>query len=382
MKPALSYAGTNLDLAAMKTIARRNGPFITIEYPGYHPGASEVSRRTVLRDLVRTAQDRLKTGPLASHQTELAESLTRVWLDAEALRTGGPGGVIFVAPDFVSEYSLRGRQSEQLAIASHPNLTPFLAQALAAREFLILDLNRKRLRLIDYAYGVCTHCAWPSSIPSTLDEFGGFDYPDHDLQNRSAAGTSTGRMRGVQFGTMSDREAAGEYLHHFFAAVDRGLAEVSAGKLVLLGGVHEEVAAFRRAATSTRLLQSEITGSLEFAALGEIATAAQDAALDHYYKLGEGVLAAVAELRDRRRSSTEIDLVLEAAASGRVHQLCVREETEFLGRLNAKINKIGLDSEDLINAAVVETLRTGGEVFALPAVQMTTAKPLVALLRY
>jgi hypothetical protein len=40
------------------------------------------------------------------------------------------------------------------------------------------------------------------------------------------------------------------------------------------------------------------------------------------------------------------------------------------------------EREDLINAAVVETLRTGGEVFVLPQDKMPVTNPVAAILRY
>lgn len=59
-------------------------------------------------------------------------------------------------------------------------------------------------------------------------------------------------------------------------------------------------------------------------------------------------------------------------AAGRVHQLCVRTGTEFASR----------GGEDQINAAVVETLRNGGEVFMLPQDKIPVAHPVAAILRY
>ena len=55
-----------------------------------------------------------------------------------------------------------------------------------------------------------------------------------------------------------------------------------------------------------------------------------------------------------------------------MHQLCVRTGTEFASR----------GGEDQINAAVVETLRNGGEVFMLPQDKMPVAHPVAAILRY
>ena len=60
--------------------------------------------------------------------------------------------------------------------------------------------------------------------------------------------------------------------------------------------------------------------------------------------------------------------VLRVAAAGRVHQLCVRA--------GAKLH------EELLNAAAVETIAHGGEVYALPLEEMPDSNPLAAILRF
>jgi stalled ribosome rescue protein Dom34 len=104
--------------------------------------------------------------------------------------------------------------------------------------------------------------------------------------------------------------------------------------------------------------------------------------LAEYQRLGQGVLAELREMRDRSRAVFGVREVLQAAAAGRVHQLCVRSGTEMVGPMEAALNRANLPSEDLVNAAVVETLRNGGEVYLLPAEQMPVTESACAMLRY
>ena len=58
-------------------------------------------------------------------------------------------------------------------------------------------------------------------------------------------------------------------------------------------------------------------------------------------------------------------------------------KAECIGCACARSTEIaGPGGEDLVNAAVVETLRAGGEVFMLPQDKMQAAHPLAAILRY
>ena len=57
-----------------------------------------------------------------------------------------------------------------------------------------------------------------------------FKQPDHDLENRSAAGSSVGSMRRIRFGTGSGRETQQTYLADLYKEVDRGGERSSADR--------------------------------------------------------------------------------------------------------------------------------------------------------
>src|SRR5580704_11922114 len=89
--------------------------------------------------------------------------------------------------------------------------------------------------------------------------------PDHVLDHRSSAGPSVGSMKGVLFGTSSDRDREDEYLSHFFKEVDKGMHTIlrnDTAPLVLMG-VENEVAIYRRVSTYPRLLEKAIHGSAD-----------------------------------------------------------------------------------------------------------------------
>jgi hypothetical protein len=144
------------------------------------------------------------------------------------------------------------------------------------------------------------------------------------------------------------------------------------GKPLLLMGVHEEVVAYRRTAKHAHILTTDCLGSIDFLTLPDIATRARKACRAHHQLIAERVLADYQEMPDRGRTLADVPAIVRAASEGRVHRLCVRTGTEVPGP----------DGEELINAAVVETLRAGGEVFMLPKNKMPPALPLAAILRY
>src|ERR1700734_4433924 len=87
--------------------------------------------------------------------------------------------------------------------------------------------------------------------------------PDHVLDNRSAGGPSVGKMKGVLFGTNTDRERHEEYLKNFFKEVDKGVHHILLGHTapLILAGVGEEVALYRRVNSYSRLMEEAVLGS-------------------------------------------------------------------------------------------------------------------------
>ena len=88
-------------------------------------------------------------------------------------------------------------------------------------------------------------------------------------------------------------------------------------------------------------------------------------ALREYRVAADRALQALPEIREKlARGPSE---VLKAATEGRVRQIFAAEEGA---------------PKEAINAAVVESLRTGAEVFTYPGTELAGFGPIAAVLRY
>jgi len=378
MTPAISntpkLAPKSFDVDAVKFLASRGGPFLTAIIPDRHPGAPEGSRRSIIQSLVKNAQEQLAASPFADRALELVAPLEALARDPD-VAAGGAGFAIFLSPERGVFYRAPGH-TEKIVLSSHPFLTPFFAEASVPNDFFILGLSTKHLRLFHYANGECTEVDLPEGVPTSLEEAG--KRSDLNLENRSSIGSNAGSMHSMRFGTMSDRESAGDHLRHFFGLADHGLKPLLAGKPLLLMGVHEEIHAYERAAKYGHLLGSGIDGSPDVLSVAQAAALAREAAKADYERQADAVLAEFREMKERVRTLKDPLAILRAAAQGRVHRLCVRKDTQLF----VAAKEAGVPKQDLVNAAAVETLRTGGEVFELGQDRMAEAEPLAAILRY
>src|SRR5579871_4861971 len=237
----------SLDPSTIRSLAGHSGPCITMTVPAHHPGAQAGSRRSIIHRLIRTAHEAIAASNAKDIAAELLAPLEAIAEEPD-LEAGGPAFTVFRSPQTIERYRTPGQPNERLVVANHFHIAPVIEPTFARQAFFVLGLSRKHLRVFHCADGHCTEVELPASVPRSVEAAGQFDKPDHDLANRSSAGSSAGHMKGVHFGTLSDHEAAPEYLHDFILLVDRGLKEMLSGEPLLLAGVHEEVTAYRRLA--------------------------------------------------------------------------------------------------------------------------------------
>jgi hypothetical protein len=365
----------SLHIADLKVLARYHGPCVTIQLPSYHPGAGGGTRLAHLRQLTQAAADGLRKLNWPE-KADLVVAAIEELLHTLPLESGGPGLTLFCAPRFEAAYETPGIDTEEVTVGSRFHLLPQLIAAQAPQDFFILGISQKRLRLFRYHQGRCDEMALPASVPASLAAAGSFDKPDHTQESRSAGGPSVGSMRGVRFGTSSDHDSEGEYLRHFFEQVDKGLKETLDGAPLFLAGVQEELALYRKTAKHAQILGAEYHGNVEHSSLDTLAEVAGAAAIREYRQASKRAIESLPEIAQKITGDPEA--VLEAAQAGRVRQVFVAE-----GARMARANVAGIYfGEDMINAAVVEGLRTGATIFSVPGSEMGAVGPIAAVLRF
>lgn len=317
-------------MSALRDFAKRSDIHITVFLPPSRPGSGS-DRQTLLRNLLNGI-DR--------------DSLPRVeqTLEERGALGGGPGLALFIGESFVEIFEAPVESS--LAEAGpEPYLLPLLFNSQMEKDFFILGVSRKSLRLLHYANGRAIEEQIPPSIPLSFEEFRGGD--DRELVPTSKWHES-------------------EELALYFHRVDVGLHDHTRGHRIVLLGVEEDLTIYRHRADRSLLFTGEIHSSIRDLTLSEITQRAGEIAHQEALLEGRARYAKMAEWPDRRRISNDLATVELAAREGRVQELHVPLFT------------LNLPSAAALNRAAVETLRHSGEVLAVDG--MTT--PVLALLRY
>ena len=315
MMPARAVATEMLRWNDLKPLCESPGPCITITLPTFHHGARALPYATQLKASARTAHEELllKQTPLEELEA-LMDPIVELQEDPE-MSVGGRGMVIFRSPTVFRRFYLLGPVGARTVVGRYFHLVPFLDPLRTDREFYILGLNQKHIRLLHYLDGDCEEVPLPAAVPKNVEEAGAFDSPDHMLRNRSAAGKSSGSMSGVVFGTGSEREKGNERLHHFFSLVDKGLSDTLKGKPLMLSGARYEVASYRRSAAYPALSAGDLEGDLHTLSVQEIAHLA--------YQLTHKTMICRSKCRPLNRSSIGTNRCISSSSSPtpRLHQI-------------------------------------------------------------
>lgn len=381
-----------LDMEELRRLSHLKGPCVTIQVPDSHPGAKDVPRTAELRQLTQQAIDGLGNLNRNSGHSNRAASL------APALKAfvetiddaGGPGFTVLVAPGLETVFATPGVRASAVA-AEHFHMVPLVTSAAAVKNFYALGLSRKTIRLWRVTPLDCEEVVLPHSVPPSLDLAGAIEHPDHKIQNRATVGSpaiahGTGKVNSMRFGTVSEYDSEAEYVHHFFGLVAKGLKDVVQSAPIFLIGTHPDILEYRRAAHGADLFEAEWHANPAHCTVAEVETQARVAAAKEVYSRAEAAMRHLPEIREKVIGDPAA--VLKAAFEGRVHQLFLAENAPAKSQPEvAKATEAPLaPGEDILNAAAVETIRTGGSVFALPGETFSTGGPeggvIAAVLRY
>ena len=369
-------------------LAASAAPCITIVLPPYRPGEQSKPMADMLRTYCQDAQRQLEARQIAPRDVAgLIEPLLELTKAPEFQSGSRWGRAIFRSPEVFTFLEGLEMVKPGVTVGGCFQIRPVLSNLQLPAEFFVLRLSQKSVELWRWTGLQAQKVELPKGVPRTLDEATAFKPPDHDLENRSTAGSSTGSMRGVRFGTGSGRETAHTYVADFFKAVDRGLHElVHAGDVPLvLAGVDEDTTLYRSISGYRMLLKESIAGSAN-------SPLPEDELMSRAHAIvrsdtAERAASSLNSLKERMapaRFSTELNTILPASVEGRVGWLYLNADARMMGAFDGvrRGGRSNWGEEDLLNLAAIETLDHKGLAFSLAAGKMPDGAAVVAVFRY
>jgi hypothetical protein len=376
-----------------KLLSYNKSPAISVYLPT-HPAGREVRQDAIrLRNLLPAAAARLAAcGWRRPGIDALLQPARQLLDDEEFWRYQQQGLAVFIGPSFYRVHKLPIVVPEELAIADHFCVKPLLPLIDAAGSFWLLALSASRTRLYQGSRWAFAEVAGLDLSQGISEIWGETEYEEaHKASPTGRFLRASGRVANPQaFGeTPGELHKAQliELLHRIIARVEPVIKRQPAP--VILAAEPKIQGHFRELAKWKELLPN---GVLEFPdAMPEpdlhrkawqifipLEDQARAEALDRLKSL----------LGNRSKATTEAEEIVKAARYGRVERLFLSDGQPLWGIFDESEDRVVAHREpaegddDLLDYAVLMTLRQGGDVMLVDRAQLLPPGPAAAILRY
>jgi hypothetical protein len=272
-----------------------------------------------------------------------------------------PATFIFLrSPDVCESYRSRYLVGQPVsAVGECFQLRPLLALAGKRLEFYILALELNDTRIFKCTDQICEPARFPKNAGT---EAAGF-----------VPGASQSSLRAEP---VHDRDHPENHLGHFYREIDRdvnALLKDGHPPLVVVG-VEHEVALFLRLTTYPACVQPGIHGLPGQLGQNEMYRQALELVRSVTPGPAHRELENFDKLVGTGHASTDVQEIVRAASTGRVEHLFLVENGAVPGAVEG--------GADLLDTAIVQTLRHGGDVQTLSDTSMPSRGPVCAIFRY
>jgi hypothetical protein len=330
-----------------------------------------------INNAIHEIEKRLKNaGMEVTTAANLVEPLRSVGSAIEQEGDWSVSVALFRSPELFRYFLLRGLTTEFVKLGERFQIRPLLRLVSHDQKFYLLALSQKQVRLFRCTNQSEQELQLRKLAPESLQVWLNNRIPDHVLDNRAFGGPSVGSMKGVVFGTNTDRERVDEYLAHFFKEVDKGVNQMLARETapLVLAGVETETALYREINSYQHLAEQAVHGSPQKVSPTELHDRALAIMRQSFSAPLRRVMSKFQDYQDAKRVSMKVDEILERAHEGRVSDLLLREDAKVCNEANGQ--------EDPLNLAALQTISHRGQAFALKAQEMPGRADAVAVLRF
>jgi hypothetical protein len=351
----------------LRSLAAARAPCITAGIAIPDPLQFHARIQNLIRGIERHLKD---AGVNSEEEFTLVQPIRTLANAIEEEHDWSIGLILYRSPDLFRHFWLRETIEDFVAVSQTFQIRPLLSAVSREQKFYVLCLSQKHTRLLLYTYQSRQELQLRRLAPQSLQAWMNSRIPDHVLDNWSAGGPSVGKMKGVVFGTNSDRERHEEYLRHFFKEVDKGVNRILEGRAgpLILAGVEEEVAVYRHVNSYPRLIEQAVLGSPDALEPSDLRDRAMEIAREIPPPPLQKALDQLKEVFGTKLALSNMDEIVQRADEGRVADLLLCDDQG--------------PQEDLLNLAAVRTIQHRGQVFAVEKSILPPETYAVAILRY
>lgn len=377
---------------------------VSLYMPTHRTGGPEVREDgTRFANLIRKAEEAARTkGVKGLKLQSIVDSLHELRRDGTFWQTQADGLAIFFdgfERDGRRVYRLPVSVKEQVVVGERLHVRPLLPLFEGDGRFYVLAVSQNTVRLFEGSRFRVTQLD-DDRLPRNMKEALNIDEYVQSLQfqsmRRGGPGPDAGRGQ-VAFhghgGSNADVKKSDELLP-YFRRIDDALREMVGTEEtpLVFAGIEYYFPMFKEACRYANLVEEPITGAIETVGPQELHDRAWPLVEGRFRRVRDAELGHLRTPQDPRPHSTDLAEILCGAKLGRVETLFLAQDREEFGHvkcdgetgeLREEVHSpVDGPGEDLLNVAAVETLRTGGKVFSVPAEELPGESSAAARFRW
>jgi hypothetical protein len=341
-----------------------------------------------LKSAIRQVEEKLKHEyPDLPQPTtrELIGSLRQVESDAD--QWGGEGGslVVFRSPDVFRAFEVKQELDETVVAGEFFHAFPFIRTLqFGEQQFYILALSQNNVRLLRCTPTSSEQVQFPPDTPTSLEQWLNTRMPNAAPEHGEIRDSEAGS--GGSFTSTTDRDNKDEHVANFFRVINRAVFELLREEKapLVLCGVEYERAMYKGINQYPHLMEEGVQGSAESLKGGELHARALELVQEFFSIPARRALESWEKLGGTQRVSDSFPEIVTAAFQARVAHLFAAEGAHTVGVFDRSTMQMKVQGrqEDLVNAAALQTLAFGGDVFILSPEDMPGQGQVNAIFRF
>lgn len=299
----------------------------------------------------------------------------------------GRGLALFLTPEAHRLYPLPVSLDEMVVVGPRFHIKPMLPLFNADGHFYLLALSQNQVQLW-HGTQINLETVEIPELPEGLQEALALEDPERSLQFHTSTEPRAERPA-VFYGHDTNKEKKGAILRYFQAVNDVLEARLADEKIpLLLASVPYLWPLYEEVNTYPHLVPTGVSGNPDHLSVHELQAKAWPIIQPLLQEARDTAVQQYHEWAGTEKTSHNVAQIVPAAAYGQVDTLLVAGSDQKRGRFDPDTGHVELceaesfNCEDLLNLAVVVTLRQGGAVYTVPPEEMPDGAAMAAILRY
>lgn len=345
--------------------------------------------KTALKNELKKAKEDLKLFQLDDTEAEeYLKEATALLDNSDFWKDQSDGLALFIYNNQVNYYLLPAKFKNYTFVSNHLFLKPLSVMLKSEGRHFIMNLSIGNITFYEATQHSITPINIEGLIPQSLEESVGSETEESTIQHHSGNGKGDAIFHGHGKGEGSEKKVE---LLKLFRDVNNGLMKMINDEDVplILACVDYLYPIYKEANTYNHLHDQFISGNHDYTEPIELKERSWKIIQPMFDKKKAASLENFDLAQSNGNGSDNLEKIVPAAVAGRISDLFYVANEEVWGLYDSTKHEIRIDdvhktaNTDLVNMAIEETIKHGGEVYKLQKGEMKGAnKPMMAVMRY